>query len=62
MNVEIVIDKKALITVRNKKKELKDLDNHDWKIGNETGTNVVEALDAVNELENNLDQTKESMN
>ena len=61
MNVEIVTNKKALTTVRNKKKELKDLDNHAWQSGNETGTNVVEALDAVNELENNLDQTKESM-
>ncbi|VFC57212.1 ATPase [Clostridioides difficile] len=61
MNVEIVTNKKALTTVRNKKKELKDLDNHAWQAGNETGTNVVEALDAVNELENNLDQTKESM-
>jgi len=28
MNVEIVTNKKALSTVRNKKKELKDLDNH----------------------------------
>ena len=28
MNVEIVTNKKALTTVRNKKKELKDLDNH----------------------------------
>ncbi|MDU7956189.1 MAG: ATP-binding protein [Clostridium perfringens] len=61
MNVEIVTNKKALTTVRNKKKELKDLDNHAWQAGNETGTNIVEALDAVNELENNLDQTKESM-
>ena len=31
MNVEIVTNKKALTTVRNKKKELKDLDNHAWE-------------------------------
>ena len=61
MNVEIVTNKKALTTVRNKKKELKDLDNHAWQSGNETVTNVVEALEAVNELVNNLNQTKESM-
>ena len=58
MNVEIVTNKKALTTVRNKKKELKDLDNHAWEAGNETGNNVIEALDSVNELETNLDQSK----
>ena len=31
MNVEIVTNRKALSTVRNKKKELKDLDNHAWQ-------------------------------
>ena len=61
MNVEIVTNKKALTTVRNKKKELKDLDNHAWESNNETGNNVMEALDSVNELETNLDQSKESM-
>lgn len=61
MNVEIVTNKKALTTVRNKKKELKDLDNHAWEAGNETSNSVVEALDSVNELETTLDQSKESM-
>ena len=61
MNVEIVTNKKALTTVRNKKKELKDLDNHAWESNNETGSNVMDALDSVNELETNLDQSKESM-
>lgn len=61
MNVEIVTNKKALSTVRNKKKELKDLDDHAWQAGNETTNNVVDALDSVNELENSLDQSKESM-
>ncbi len=32
MNVEIVENRKALTTVRNKKKELKDLDNHAIKL------------------------------
>jgi len=61
MNVEIVANKKALTTVRNKKKELKDLDSHAWESDNETNANVIDALDSVNELENTLDQSKESM-
>ncbi|WP_339229568.1 ATP-binding protein [Oceanobacillus sp. FSL K6-2867] len=61
MNVEIVTNKKALSTVRNKKKELKDLDNHAWESYNETGSNVIDALEQVNELEDVLDQSKESM-
>lgn len=61
MNVEIVANKKALTTVSNKKKELKDLDSHAWQNDNETGTNVIEALETVNELESTLDQSKESM-
>ncbi len=47
--------------MRNKKKELKDLDNHAWQNDSETSTNVVDALDSVNELESTLDQSKESM-
>jgi len=61
MNVEIVANKKALTTVRNKKKELKDLDSHAWESDNETNNNVVDALESVGELENTLDQSKESM-
>ena len=61
MNVEIVENQKALTTVRNKKKELKDLDNHAYQAGSETSSNVVDALDSVDELETDLDQTKESM-
>lgn len=61
MNLEIVTNKKALSTVRNKKKELKDLDNHAWESDNETGNNVIDALEQVNELEDVLDQSKESM-
>ena len=61
MNVEIVENRKALTTVRNKKKELKDLDNHAYQAGSETSSNVVDALDSVDELETDLDQGKESM-
>ncbi|HBG4932820.1 TPA: ATP-binding protein [Clostridioides difficile] len=61
MNVEIVENHKALSVVRNKKKELKDLDNHAFQSGSETSSNVVDALDSVDELETDLDQSKESM-
>ena len=61
MNVEIVENRKALSTVRNKKKELKDLDNHAYQAGSETSSNVGDALDSVDELETDLDQSKESM-
>ena len=61
MNVEIITNKAALHTVRNKKKELKDLDNHAWENNSETTNQVVEALDSVDELESVLDQSKESM-
>src|SRR5699024_4141702 len=61
MNVKIVTNKKALSTVRNKTRELKDLDNHAWESDNETGSNVIDALEQVNELEDVLDQSKESM-
>ncbi len=61
MNIEIVTNKKALTTVRNKKKELKDLDDHANQSGNETVMNEVDALDNVDEFENELDQSKESM-
>ena len=38
-----------------------DLDNHAYQAGSETSSNVVDALDSVDELETDLDQTKESM-
>ena len=40
---------------------MKDLDNHAYQAGNETISNVVDALDSVDELETDLDQSKESM-
>lgn len=61
MNIEIITNKAALHTVRNKKKELKDLDNHAWENNSETTNQVAEALDSVDELESVLDQSKESM-
>lgn len=61
INVEIVPNKKALTKVRNKKKELKDLDNHAWESDTESSNQVEEALDASDELEAVLDKTKEPM-
>ena len=59
MNVEIVENRKALTTVRNKKKELKDLDNHAYQAGSETSSNVVDALDSVDELKRRCDEVKD---
>lgn len=61
LNIEIVTNKKALTKVRNKKKELKDLDNHAYESNNETTRGVAEALESVDELEASLDQTKDAM-
>ncbi|KRM78820.1 hypothetical protein FC84_GL000299 [Lapidilactobacillus dextrinicus DSM 20335] len=61
LNIEIVTNKKALTKVRNKKKELRDLDNHAYQSNNETSRGVVDALDSVDELEADLDQSKDAM-
>ena len=37
------------------------MDNHAYQAGSETSSNVVDALDSVDELETDLDQSKESM-
>ena len=57
MNVEIVTKRKALSTVRNKKKELKDLDNHAWQNDSETSTNVVDALDVYKRQHTSIPHT-----
>lgn len=61
LNIEIVTNKKALAKIRNKKKELRDLDNHAYQSNNETTRGVVDALDSVDELEADLDQSKDAM-
>ncbi len=54
--------KAAVHTVRNKKKELKDLVTTRGKTGTRTTTNqVAEALESVDELETELEQSKETM-
>ena len=61
INIEIVPNRKALTTVRNKKKEIKDLEDHAWKAGSESSHNVMDAVESVDELEAALGRTKESM-
>lgn len=61
LNVDIIPNFQAKKTVRNKKKELKDLDNHAYMSGNETSQNIIEALEDVDELEADLEATKDSM-
>lgn len=61
LNVDIIPNFQAKKTVRNKKKELKDLDNHAYMSGNETSQNIIDALEDVDELEADLEATKDSM-
>lgn len=61
LNIEIVTNKKALTKVRNKKRELRDLDNHAYQSNNETTRGVVDALDSVDKLEADLAQSKDAM-
>ena len=60
MNVEIVTNKKLLplFAIR---KRTERFDNHAYQSDNETNSNVLDALDSVNELETTLDQSKESI-
>lgn len=61
MNVEVVENKKALSTIRNKGKELKDLDQHAAQSDNETSDSVTTALVDAKELESDLQRTKEAL-
>lgn len=61
MHIEIVPNQKAVSTVRNKKKELKDLENHAYESDNEASQNVLDALDDADELEQTLEKTKDAM-
>ena len=61
MNVEIVPNYDALATVRNKKKELKDLDDNAYQSGSDSSGIVYDALEDVSELEDELNRTKDSM-
>lgn len=61
MNVEIIDNKKALGVVRNKKKELNDLDEHAYKNDTETEDAVLNGIHDVNELEGELTESKDAM-
>lgn len=59
--MEMIQNRKALSVIRNKKKELKDLDRHAAGSDNETVDSVTTALDDASELEGDLQQTKEAL-
>lgn len=61
MNIEIIQNKKALTRVRNKKKELIDLDDHASQNGSQSSDEVVEALEDTFDLETGLSKTKDAM-
>jgi len=61
MNVEIISNKDALSTVRNKKKEVQDVADHALENDGDIRDDVMEALGDIQELEGDLQQTKGSM-
>ena len=61
VNVEIAPNKKALTTVRNKKKEMQDLDNHAYQNSQDTDNTVIDGLQAAVELEDELIASKDAM-
>jgi len=61
IKIDVLENKKALSKVRGKSKELKDMDNHAYKSGHETSGNIIDALEIVNELETDLQTTKDDM-
>ena len=61
MNIEVIENKKALTKVRNKKKELIDLDDHAEQNGGQSSDHVVEALEDTYDLETSLSKTKDAM-
>ena len=61
INVEIVENKNALAFVRNKKKEMKDLDRNAWQGGEETDGTVEDGMSAATELEDELTVTKDAL-
>ncbi|MGY3779314.1 ATP-binding protein [Isobaculum melis] len=60
-NIETIGNRSALKTVRNKKKELDDLDDNAQEAGTSSSGQVYDAIEEAEELEDILDSTKESM-
>lgn len=61
VKIEVVENKSALKKLRDKKAELKDLDENAWDSGNESTNAVYEAAGDVKSLEAVLDKTRENM-
>lgn len=61
VNVDIIDNKSALSFVRNKKKEMVDLDRNAAQGNGETDGTVMEGLDAADELEDTLTSTKDAL-
>lgn len=61
MHVTVIPNEKAVKVVRGKKMEMKDMDEHAWKSGEETGGNVLAAKEELSHLEDTLEATRENM-
>ncbi|MEL5938196.1 ATP-binding protein [Tetragenococcus halophilus] len=61
LKVERIGNKDALSTIRAKKMDLKDLDENAFESGNESSNNLLDARDDANEIEADLERSKEDM-
>lgn len=61
IDVEVVGNKTALAKIRNKKMDLKDIDESGLESGHDVANNVLEARQMASELEAELENTKDSM-
>lgn len=61
IKVEVIPNREALASTRNKKAELKDLDESALSSGNESSVNLIGARQAAQELEGNLEREKADM-
>lgn len=61
IDVEVLENKSALTKIRNKKMDLKDIDESGLESGHDVANNVLEARQMASELEAELENTKDSM-
>ncbi|EPI01474.1 hypothetical protein D920_00510 [Enterococcus faecalis 13-SD-W-01] len=61
IDVEVLENKSALTKIRNKKMDLKDIDESGLESGHDVANNVLEARQMASELEAELENTKDAM-
>lgn len=61
INVEVLRNKKALSVIRNKKKDLKDSEDHAYQNNTETSNSVYNSYNDIKDLEDELETTKNAL-